>query len=89
MLAVKAKYENGAVRWLRKPPVMGTHNLTVVFEDVEEALSVHLREDELDTGSRKMKAIRAMQGMCANLPPGTSLADELIAERRREAARDE
>ncbi len=34
MLAVKAKYENGAVRWEQKPPVTGFHDLIVVFRDV-------------------------------------------------------
>jgi len=34
MLAVKAKYENGTVRWERKPPVKGLHDLIVVFADV-------------------------------------------------------
>ncbi len=34
MLAVKAKYENGAVRWEQKPPVTGLHDLIVVFEDI-------------------------------------------------------
>jgi len=34
MLAVKAKYENGTVRWVRSPPVKGSHDLIVVFADV-------------------------------------------------------
>ena len=34
MLAVKAKYEDGTVRWERKPPVKGLHDLIVVFADV-------------------------------------------------------
>ncbi len=34
MLAVKAKYENGTVRWERTPPVKGLHDLIVVFADV-------------------------------------------------------
>ena len=34
MLAVKAKYENGTVRWERKPPMEGSHDLIVVFADV-------------------------------------------------------
>ncbi len=34
MLAVKAKYENGTVRWERQPPVKGLHDLIVVFADV-------------------------------------------------------
>ncbi len=34
MLAVQAKYEDGKVRWGRKPPVQGSHDLIVVFADV-------------------------------------------------------
>lgn len=51
MLAVKAKYENGTVRWERKPPVKGLHDLIVVFADVPDtdrsepdALSSTVRE---------------------------------------------
>lgn len=37
MLAVKAKYEDGTVRWERKPPVKGLHDLIVVFLDISDA----------------------------------------------------
>ena len=33
MLAVKAEYENGAVRWLQRPPRAGAFVVTVVFEE--------------------------------------------------------
>lgn len=36
MLAVKAKYENGVVRWLENPPVSGKHDLIVLFENTVE-----------------------------------------------------
>ena len=36
MLAVKASYDNGVVRWVKKPRVSGFHNLVVVFDDVDE-----------------------------------------------------
>lgn len=36
MLAVKAKYEDGVVRWLDKPAIKGAHNLIVLFEDVAD-----------------------------------------------------
>ena len=37
MLAIKAKYDNGIVRWLENPPVSGTHDLIVLFEDLAGA----------------------------------------------------
>lgn len=37
MLAVQAKYVNGAVRWERKPPVQGMHDLIVIFSDVPDS----------------------------------------------------
>lgn len=45
-----------------------------------------------DDGSVRLRPYRAIaakaRGMFADLAPGVSLADELIAERRAEAARD-
>ncbi len=35
MMTVKAVYDNGTVKWERKPRLSGLHNLIVVFEDVE------------------------------------------------------
>lgn len=37
MLAVKAKYENGKVRWEQKPPLTGMHDLIVVFADASSS----------------------------------------------------
>ncbi len=34
MLAVKAIYDNGAVKWTRRMALSGRHNLIVLFEDV-------------------------------------------------------
>lgn len=36
MLAVKAKYDNGVVRWLDEPPIKGFHDLIILFEDVAD-----------------------------------------------------
>ena len=52
MLAIKAKYDNGVVRWLENPPVGGTHDLIVLFEDVAGGLpqggqSARISVDEL------------------------------------------
>ncbi len=34
MLAVKAKYENGAVRWFQRPAVSGSAQIIVVFDEI-------------------------------------------------------
>ncbi len=49
MLAVKAKYENGTVRWERQPPVKGSHDLIVVFADVSSS-----DQDETPTDEREV-----------------------------------
>ena len=46
MLAVKAKYENGIVRWEQEPPVKGLHDLIVVFADVPASAQKHPSTDE-------------------------------------------
>jgi hypothetical protein len=40
MLAVKATYDNGTVKWKRKPRFGGRHNLIVVFEDIGDPVKV-------------------------------------------------
>ena len=83
MLAVKAKYDNGAVRWPGKPPVGGLHELIVIFEDVPESSAE--RTSELSQASELDQAITVIQSLYRDIPASVSLADELIAERRREA----
>jgi len=34
MLAVKAVYDNGSVKWTRRMTISGRHSLIVLFEDV-------------------------------------------------------
>ncbi len=91
MLAVKAKYENGTVRWERQPPVEGLHDLIVVFDPADEHVhagcDTNMALGQPATGVRK-QAIRQMQAMYRSIPSDVSLADELIAERRREAANE-
>ena len=41
MLAVKAEYENGQIRWLEKPPVQQAQDVIVVFQTEEENVSLH------------------------------------------------
>ena len=90
MLAVKAAYDNGTVRWLQKPPTSGSHNLIVVFEDanIENESDKNKKADDLMRVTHRKEAIEALQHMYESIPPGISLADELIAERRQEAQND-
>ena len=57
MLAVKAKYVNGTVRWEQKPPVKGSHDLIVVFEDVPASAQ---REPSIDEREILQKAQEAV-----------------------------
>ena len=41
MLAVKATYENGEIKWAKRPNIGGRHELIVVFEDVDSQSEVH------------------------------------------------
>ena len=82
MLAVKAKYENGTVRWKQKPPVVGRWDLTIVFE----AEDAHVRDPMKHRKASDVDhAIQEIQRCYADIPESVSLVDELIAERRREA----
>lgn len=50
---------------------------------------LRLEDDELRITTLKKRLERAQRLVRKYVKPGVSLADELIAERRREAARDE
>jgi len=58
--------------------------------EVGDSVVIELKDDELRLRSRQA-AIKKVQAMVRNCLPddGRSLADELIAERREEAAREE
>ena len=65
MLAIKAKYENGVVRWLGNPPVSGTHDLIVLFEDMADG---HPQSSPLQTvrphriGDEELKPLPELSG---------------------------
>ena len=50
-----------------------------------EPLVARVRDRQLVI-ERREDALRRLKGRFANVPPGVSLADELIEDRRREAA---
>lgn len=41
MLAVKATYDNGKIKWSQKPKLRGRHNLIIVFENIGESESIN------------------------------------------------
>ena len=54
---------------------------------VGDELILSLKDDEIHVFTRRA-AIKRAQGMLKHIAPGRSLADELIQERRAEAARE-
>ena len=54
---------------------------------VGDELILSLKDDEIHVFTRRT-AIKRAQGMLKHIAPGRSLADELIQERRAEAARE-
>jgi len=85
MLAVKAKYDNGMVQWPNTPPVNGLHELIVIFQDIPEPVTEVVRSSGMSQASELDQAIAISQSLYSDIPQSVSLADELIAERRREA----
>jgi len=85
MLAVKAAYDNGILRWLQKPPTGRTNSVIVVFDDLEEGTPDSITKHQ----QTKEQAIKAIRGLCKNLPDGVSMVNNLIAERRQEAASEQ
>ena len=74
MLAVKATYDNGMVKWKRKPKFGGRHNLIVVFEDLGD--SVHINTTAKVTvqserqGTRSITTMPALPELRGYVPSG-------------------
>jgi hypothetical protein len=82
MVAVKAKFNHGKIDWEEPPPFGGSFDVMVVFSPTEKPVPVA-------SSTEKRRCIAAMQKrFIENIPRNVSLVDELIAERRLEAARD-
>ena len=88
MLAVEAEYDNGIVRWMQQPPAKGAYKLMVVFEP-KSGQEENADTLEAQAAAKRIRAIRALQEMTAKIQNDGSLVDELISERRKEAARDQ
>jgi hypothetical protein len=82
MLAVKAKFDHGKIDWEEPPPFTGSCDLIVIVPATEEPAVSASR-------AAKRRCIDAIQERFKkNIPRTVSLVDELIAERRQEAARE-
>ena len=81
MVAVKAKFNHGRVDWEDPPPSTGNCDLIVIFTSAEEPVMSASR-------AAKRRSIERLQAYFSDIPRDVSLVDELIAERRQEAARE-
>jgi AbrB family looped-hinge helix DNA binding protein len=55
---------------------------------VGDSIDLNFENDELRISTRKARLRRAQERARRLIPPGVSLADELLAERREEAKRE-
>jgi hypothetical protein len=81
MVALKAKYNHGTIDWEEPPPFQGCCDLIVIFTTPGEA-------DFSASRAAKRRCIDRIHEHFKGIPPGVSLVDELIAERRLEAGRE-
>jgi len=79
MEVLKAKYHNGAIIWNEPPPFKGGGDVIIIFSPTEDIST---------TRADKKHCIEKIQDYFNDIPADVSLVDELIAERRREAARE-
>jgi AbrB family looped-hinge helix DNA binding protein len=76
---------------------VGAKGRIVIPAEIREAMgikagdSLELRfdDDELRVATRRARLKRAQERIRKLIPPGVSLADELLAERREEARREQ
>jgi hypothetical protein len=57
MLAVKAEYENGQVKWLEKPPVAEHQDVIVVFQGGESDYDSKQRKDWMMPQSTALESV--------------------------------
>ena len=68
MLAVKASYDNGAVRWKNKPHIAGQHDLIVIFQDVDKVESSDKKPTD-DSGEWQALSLSSLEkAYCDNEP---------------------
>jgi hypothetical protein len=74
MLAVKATYDNGMVKWKRKPKFGGRHNLIVVFEDLGNPVHIKITPKVTDQSDRQdtlsTTAMPILPELRGYVPPG-------------------
>ena len=82
MVAVKAKFNHGKIDWEEPPPSVGKSNLIVIFTSTETPVS------STSLAEKRRRIDEIQKRFMKNIPRSVSLVDELIAERRQEAARE-
>jgi hypothetical protein len=70
MLAIKAKYENGIVRWLENPPVSGKHDLIVLFEDMAEGHPQGGPSTKAENTRMGEEALKPLPELSGSVPDG-------------------
>ena len=80
MLTVKAIYDNGMVKWERKPQVTGLHNLIVVFQDVENQPVESVSEAKPRTTGASWHGFKDLIGCVAERPDGADRHDDYLTE---------
>ena len=84
MIALKAKYDNGTIVWEDTPSYKGCFDVMVILSKKEIK-----KKPPSPNIAKRLRAIKSAQEyFTKDIPREVSLVDELIAERRREAARE-
>ena len=71
MLAVKANYNNGTIRWGQRPVISGMHEVMVVFSDIGEK-QVDKSVQSESARSRIEAAIAEIQRSYSDIPSDLS-----------------
>ena len=80
MMTVKAVYDNGTVKWERKPQVSGLHNLIVVFEDVECEPTESASETKTQTTGTSWRGFKELIGCVAERADGADRHDDYLTK---------
>jgi len=78
MMTVKAIYDNGTVKWERKPQVSGLHNLIVVFQDVENQPVESISETKPQATGTSWRGFKDLIGCVADRPDGADRHDDYL-----------
>lgn len=79
MLAVKATYDNGTVRWKERPSVAGRHELIVIFQDVDPESSTQPSRADATAPAATWDGFKALVGCVAERTDGAERHDGYLA----------